>query len=93
VRVKPGKEVDLLHRRRQLGGWVDRREGVFPKLENARIYDDGRIKWVEICFCDHTDKLERKLAGQGQAFLDVPRGRIRGGLGSFTASNNLNCAI
>jgi len=27
--------------------------------------------------CDHTDKLERKLAGEGQAFLDVLRGRIR----------------
>jgi hypothetical protein len=124
ARVKPGEEVELLRAidDGSLGAGSIAGTEYLRNMENARIYHDGRIKWVEICFCDpplaeerpywesffdlvrvldalnrkccrdlngeepwaccecdHTDKLERKLAGEGQGFLDVLRGRIGAG--------------
>jgi hypothetical protein len=118
ARVKPGKEVELLRAidHGSLGAGSIAGTEYLRNMENARVYDDGRIKWVEICFChpplaeerpywesffdlvrvqdalnrkccrdvngeepwacgecDHTDKLERKLAEEGQTFLDVLR--------------------
>jgi len=122
ARVKQGKEAELLRAIEDgsLGkGSVAGRE-YLRNMEKARVYDDGRIKWVEICFCksplseerpywesffeltrvqdalnrkscrdlngeepwgcmdcDHTDKLEMKLAGEGRPFLDVLRARVQ----------------
>jgi hypothetical protein len=120
ARVKPGKEIDLLRAIDDvsLGAGSVAGTEYLRNMENARVYDDGQIKWVELCFCDmplaeerqyweaffelthmqdafnrkccrdvtgeepwaclecdHTDKLERKLAGEGQIFLDVLRTR------------------
>jgi hypothetical protein len=127
ARVKPGKEAELLRAidDGSLGAGSVAGTEYLRAMENARVYDDGRIQWVEICFCDpplaeerqywepffelvrvqdalnpkccrdatgeepwacgecdHTDKLERKLAGEGQAFLDALRGRVRSGVGT-----------
>ena len=95
ARVKPGKEVELLRAidDGSLGSGSIAGTEYLRNMENARVYVDGRIKWVEICFCDtplacrdvngeepwacsecdHTDKLEGKLAEEGQTFLDVLR--------------------
>ena len=126
ARVKPGKEAELLQAIEEgsLGRGSVAGTEYLRNMENARVYDDGRIKWVEICFCDsplaeerpywesffeltrvqdalnrkccrdvtgeepwgclecdHTDKLEKKLAGEGRTFLDALRARIRASAG------------
>jgi hypothetical protein len=124
ARVKPGKEVELLRAidDGSLGAGSIAGTEYLRNMENARVYDDGRIKWVEICFCDpplaeerpywesffdlvrvqdalnrkccrdvngeepwacgecdHTGKLEKKLAEEGRTFLDVLRDPLRAG--------------
>ena len=118
ARVKPGREVALLRAidDGSLGAGSIAGTEYVRNLANARIYDDGRIRWVEVCFCDpplaeerpyweshfellrvqdalnrkscrdvngeepwacsecaHTDELERNLALEGRAFLEVLR--------------------
>jgi len=122
ARVKPGKEAELLRAIEDgnLGAGSVAGTEYLRNMENARVYDDGRIKWVEVCFCDpplaeerphwesffeltrvqdalnrkccrdvmgeepwacsecdHTEKLEKNLAGEGQTFLETLRARIR----------------
>ena len=122
ARVKPGKEADLLRAIEDgsLGAGSVAGTEYLRNIENARVYDDGRIKWVEVCFCDpplaeerpywesffeltrvqdalnrkccrdltgeepwacsecdHTDKLEKKLAEEGHAFLNLLRCRLQ----------------
>ncbi|MCE0498533.1 MAG: hypothetical protein LV481_11365 [Methylacidiphilales bacterium] len=124
ARVKRGKEAELLRAIEEgtLGAGSVAGKEYLRNMENARVYDDGRIKWVEVCFCDtplaeerkyweaffeldsvrdalsrkccrdltgeepwacsecdHTDKLETKLAGEGHTFLDTLRARHRAG--------------
>ncbi len=128
ARVKPGREVALLRAidDGSLGAGSIAGTEYVRNMGNARIYDDGQIRWVEVCFCDpplaeelpywesyfellrvqdalnrkscrdvngeepgacaecdHTDKLERKLALEGQAFLEILRTCV--GKGSETA--------
>jgi hypothetical protein len=54
ARVKLGKEVELLRAidDSSLGAGSIAGTEYLRNMENARIYDDGRIKRVEICFCD-----------------------------------------
>ena len=123
ARVKQGKEAELLRAidDGSLGAGSIAGTEYLRNMENARLYDDGRIKWVEVCFCDpglaeerpywesffdlvrvqdalnrrccrdvngeepwacgecdHTAKLEAKLAGEGRAFLEVFRSHVRG---------------
>ena len=118
ARVKPGKEADLLQAIEEgtLGAGSVAGDEYLRCVQEARLYDDGKIKWVEVCFCDvplaeerdywepyfdlvrvqdaHartrcrdltgaepwacgecdcTVKLEAKLAGQGQDFLETLR--------------------
>jgi hypothetical protein len=122
ARVKPGMEAELRRAIEDgsLGAGSIAGSEYVRNMEHARFYDDGRIKWVEVCFCDppleeerpywesffdlvrvqdalnrtccrdvtgeepwacgecdHTEKLETKLAGEGRTFLEVLRGRVR----------------
>jgi hypothetical protein len=116
ARVKPGKERQLLDaiERGTLGSGSVAGDEYLRNMRDARLVADGKIKWVEVCFCDvpldeerpyweeyfdlvriqdaHartrcrdlngtepwacgecdcSARLEEKLAGRGESFLDV----------------------
>ena len=116
ARVKPGKEEKLLEaiERGTLGAGSVAGDEYLRNMRDARLVDDGKIKWVEVCFCDMpldeerpyweeyfdlvrvqdahartrcrdlngtepwacgdcdcSARLEVKLAGRGESFLDV----------------------
>ena len=118
ARVKPGKEAELFRaiENGTLGEGSVAGDEYLRNMEQARLCAEGKIKWVEICFCDTplaeerpyweeyfdlvnikdaharhrcrdlngtepwaccdcdcTERLEAKLAGQGQAFLQALR--------------------
>jgi hypothetical protein len=122
ARVKPGKEADLLQAIEDgtLGAGSVAGDEYLRNMQEARLCEAGKIKWVEVCFCDvplaeerpyweeffdfvrvqdaHnrqrcrdlngsepwacgdcdcSARLEAKLAGQGQAFLEVLRAVAR----------------
>lgn len=124
ARVRPGKEAELLRAVEDgtLGAGSVAGDEYLRNVQDARLYDDGKIKWVEVCFCDvpldeerpyweeyfdlvrvqdaHsrqrcrdqtgeepwacsdcdcTARLEARLAGQGQPFLDALRTCVRAG--------------
>ena len=124
ARVKPGREADLLRAIEDgtLGAGSVAAGEYLRNMEDARLCDDGTVRWVEVCFCatpleeerpyweeffelvrvqdaharsrcrdengtepwacgscDCSARLEAKLAGQGQAFLDVLRAAVAGG--------------
>jgi hypothetical protein len=41
-------------------------------MSDARLYDDGRVKWVEVCFCAEPLAEERPF---WEAFFDLVRMR------------------
>jgi hypothetical protein len=54
ARVRPGKEADLLRaiEAGTLGAGSVAGDEYVRNMRDARLYDDGRAKWVEVCFCD-----------------------------------------
>jgi hypothetical protein len=121
ARVRPGKEADLLRAIEQetLGSGSVAEGEYLRNMHEARLCDDGKVKWVEVCFCDvplaeerpywesffqlvrvqdaHnrrrcrdvdgsqpwaccdcdcTERLETKLAGKGEAFLEALRAAV-----------------
>jgi SH3-like domain-containing protein len=54
ARVKPGKEAELLWAIEEgtLGAGSVAEGEYLRNMRDARLYDDGKIKWVEVCFCD-----------------------------------------
>ena len=54
ARVKPGKEKQLLDaiERGTLGAGSVAGDEYLRNMQDARLVDDGKIKWVEVCFCD-----------------------------------------
>jgi hypothetical protein len=123
ARVKPGKETELLRAIEEgtLGAGSVAEGEYLRNMHEARLCDDGKIKWVEVCFCDFplaeerpywesffqlvrvqdahgrqrcrdlngsepwaccdcdcTERLEKKLAGKGQAFLETLRAAVVG---------------
>ena len=122
ARVKRGQEGSLLRAidRRTLGHGSVAGGEYLRNMEAARVFEDGTVRWVEICFCptplreerayweeyfeltrvhdahhrrscrdldgsepgaceacDCTEKLERKLAGRGESFLERLRRALR----------------
>jgi hypothetical protein len=72
ARVKPGKEAALLRAIEDgsLGAGSIAGTEYLRNMENARLYDDGRIKWVEVCFCDPPLAEERPY---WESFFDLVR--------------------
>lgn len=53
ARVKPGRERALLSAIEQgtLGAGSVAGDEYLSNMESARLRDDGRIRWVEVCYC------------------------------------------
>jgi hypothetical protein len=54
ARVKPGREKDLLAaiESHQLGRGSVAGGEYLRNMREARLRDDGSVRWVEVCFCD-----------------------------------------
>lgn len=54
ARVKPGREADLLKAIEDgtLGRGSVAGDEYLHNMQQARLVDDGKVKWVECCFCD-----------------------------------------
>jgi hypothetical protein len=72
ARVKPGKEAELLRsiEAGTLGTASVAGDEYLRNMKDARIYDDGRAKWVEVCFCDTPLAEERPY---WEEFFDLVR--------------------
>jgi hypothetical protein len=72
ARVRPGKEADLLRaiEAGTLGAGSVAGDEYVRNMRDARVYDDGRAKWVEVCFCDTPLAEERPY---WEEFFDLVR--------------------
>ena len=54
ARVKPGREAALLRAIEDgtLGAGSVAGDEYLRNMEQARLCSDGKVKWVEVCFCD-----------------------------------------
>ena len=54
ARVKPGKEAELLRAIDDgtLGAGSVAGDEYVRNMRDARLFDDGKAKWVEVCFCE-----------------------------------------
>jgi hypothetical protein len=54
ARVKPGKEAELLRaiEEGRLGEGSVAGDEYLRNMREARLCDNGSLKWVEVCFCD-----------------------------------------
>lgn len=54
ARVKAGKEADLLRaiESQSLGSGSVAGDEYLRNMQDARLLTDGKVKWVEICYCD-----------------------------------------
>jgi hypothetical protein len=54
ARVKPGKEADLLRaiEEGELGAGSVAGDEYLRNMQDARLCQEGKVKWVEVCFCD-----------------------------------------
>jgi hypothetical protein len=54
ARVKPGREADLLAAVESgtLGSGSVAGGEYLRNMRDARLHNDGRVRWVEVCFCD-----------------------------------------
>ena len=61
ARVRPGKEKDLLRAIEggKLGEGSVAGDEYLRNMSEARLRDDGKIKWVEVCFCNTPLEEER----------------------------------
>jgi hypothetical protein len=74
ARVKPGTEAALLAavEAGTLGAGSVAGGEYLRDMADARLYDDGRVKWVEVCFCAAPLAEERPF---WEAFFDLVRVR------------------
>lgn len=74
ARVKPGREKALWQAIRQgtLGRGSIAGSEYLRNMEAARSLDDGRIKWVEVCFCPVPLQEERPY---WEAYFELERVR------------------
>src|ERR1700731_539903 len=125
ARVKPGREADLLKafERGRLGEGSVAEGEYLRNMKDARLCEDQKTRWVEVCYCpsplleerpyweeffdltkvqdahdrrrckdengtepwacsscDCTERLEQRLAGTGDSFLDALRRKVEADL-------------
>jgi hypothetical protein len=61
ARVKPGREADLLRAIEDgtLGAGSVAGDEYLRNMEQARLCDNGSVRWVEVCFCEFPLQEER----------------------------------
>lgn len=61
ARVRPGREADLLKaiENGNLGAGSVAGDEYLRNMTDARLRDDGAVRWVEVCFCDTPLEEER----------------------------------
>jgi hypothetical protein len=54
ARLKPGKDADLFRAIEDgtLGAGSVAGDEYLRNMREARLFEDGKAKWVEVCFCD-----------------------------------------
>lgn len=54
ARVKPGKEAELMRaiENGTLGAGSVAGDEYLRNMQDARLCQEGKVKWVEVCFCD-----------------------------------------
>ena len=74
ARVKPGKEAALLAavEAGTLGAGSVAGGEYLRNMADARLYDDSRVRWVEVCFCAEPLAEERPF---WEAYFDLVRVR------------------
>jgi hypothetical protein len=72
AKVKPGKEADLLRAVEDgtLGAGSVAGDEYLRNMEQARLVAEGKVKWVEICFCETPLAEERAY---WEEFFDLVR--------------------
>jgi hypothetical protein len=72
ARIRPGKENDLLDAiEKETLGKGSVAEGEYLRnMTEARLVDQGKVKWVEVCFCDIPLEEERPY---WETFFDLVR--------------------
>src|SRR3954466_6767210 len=72
ARVKRGRENDLLKaiEAGTLGAGSVAGDEYLRNMESARLYNDGTVSWVEICFCEQPLAEERPY---WEEFFDLVR--------------------
>jgi hypothetical protein len=72
ARLKPGREADLLRAVEQgtLGAGSVAGDEYLRNMRDARLYDDGTARWVEVCFCSMPLEEERPY---WEEFFDLVR--------------------
>ena len=100
ARVKPGKEAELLHaiETGTLGSGSVAGDEYLRNMTEARLCENGAVKWVEVCFCD--TPLAEELPYWDEYFLIVrvqdahARSRCRDDNGSEPwACCNCDCTV
>jgi hypothetical protein len=71
-RVKPGKEAALLEaiERGTLGAGSVAGDEYLRNMRDARLFDDGTARWVEVCYCNVPLEEERPY---WEEFFDLVR--------------------
>src|SRR4029077_9726746 len=61
ARVRPGREADLLKaiEKRYLGAGSVAGDEYLRNMTDARLREDGSVRWVEVCFCNTPLEEER----------------------------------
>jgi hypothetical protein len=79
ARVKPGKEAELLRaiEAGTLGAGSVAGGEYLRNMRDARVFDDGRAKWVEVCFCDTPLAEERPYWEEFFDLVKVQAGHAR----------------
>ena len=72
ARLKPGREAELLRavERGTLGAGSVAGDEYLRNMRDARLYDDGTARWVEVCFCSVPLEEERPY---WEEFFDLVR--------------------
>lgn len=72
ARVKPGRHGDLLQAIEEgtLGEGSIAGDEYVADMEQARLLEDGRIRWVEVCYCPTPLEEERPY---WEEYLDLTR--------------------
>lgn len=94
ARVKPGKEGDLLRaiEDKTLGAGSVAGDEYERNMEQARLCAEGKVKWIEVCFCDVPLDEERPYWEEYFELLKVQDAHTRQRCRDLTGSEPWACS-